>query len=145
VSGSVRRPSFPRLKLESLRFPNPASSFGTCCASYGFLNLDIPASSPSLSPSRKSGEGPFDFETLADAAGGVLPSIRRVDAGDCEPTTNGADGDLDLGRVPPILPRGELSPLDESLGKVPERDPRGESHCREKDRDLSVGLWGGAG
>lgn len=83
VSGSVRRPSFPRLRLESLRSGNPVSSFGTCCcSSYGFLNLDMLASSPSLSPSLSSGEGPFDFETLAEAIGGVLPSIRRVDAGE---------------------------------------------------------------
>lgn len=31
VRGSVRRPSFPRLRLESLRVANPVSSFGTCC------------------------------------------------------------------------------------------------------------------
>lgn len=73
---------------------------------------------------------------------GVLAIIRLVEAGDWLPIAKGAEGDLDLGKVPPMLPRGELRPREESRGNVPEREPRGESHWREKDRDLSVGLWG---
>ena len=47
----------------------------------------------------------------------------------------GADGDLDLGRVPPTR-----LPLGESLGYVPRpaKLPRGESHCLAKFLCFSI-------
>ena len=99
-------------------------------------------------PSLSSGEGPLDFEIFDPSR----PITKSPFPGTCVWFTKfrkaagewlfvrpklvcGAEGDLDLGRVP--LTR---LPLGESLGYVPipARLPLGESHCLEKFLAFSI-------
>ena len=99
-------------------------------------------------PSLSSGEGPLDLEILDPSR----PITKSPFPGTCVWFTKfrkaagewllvrpkfecGAEGDLDLGRVPPTR-----LPLGESLGYVPRpaKLPLGESHCLAKFLGFSI-------
>ena len=119
-----------------------------CLLLVGVSYCDLILAKPESMPSLSSGEGPLDLEILDPSR----PITKSPFPGTCVWFTKfrkaagewllvrpklvcGADGDLDLGSVPPTR-----LPLGESLGYVPRpaKLPLGESHCLEKFLGFSI-------